>query len=303
MEFIMNNLRKKIENLYCEEDVFVMAVSSDIHYSNNHCFRSDGVEFPASDDKIFNSFDELCDAIHFDAVCDLGDMVRGYEFDPPNVTKKDFITVADKYCKNADYPVFFVSGNHDSGVLWTVNGKDGSGNYSMDELFMPSERYDIIMKYMTRNAKILGVKNKLYYYCDLKNVRVIVLDTNDTEYKEISRHDIDINHHALSDEQVRWFSDIALDTKLPVVILTHCPIVKGLLTGSDTVDNSERILNIISEYNKCGGNIIAVLSGHTHISNSVEYGGIKHITFKNGMGETAVFAYFPKRKICKVFTK
>ena len=264
-----------------KKDCFVLGLQADTHHSTNDF--DDGIKIcPATDyGKIF-SFSELNKNVKLNAVCNLGDMVRGYEFDPVEYTRRDLKEAVVMYLDDAEYPVFLIAGNHDNGVLWTKNEVYGTGNRSLDEILLPAERYEAMVKPLKEKADIKDYPGKLYYYCDLDGVRIVALDTDDLDYKEIAPSDVDINNHKISDEQILWLENEALDTKLPVIVLCHVPLMEELLQGSCHALGDDRVVEILSSFKADGGDVIAVLSGHMHFKDSALYNGINYIGIEMG---------------------
>ncbi len=288
------------KELACTENECVtIAVQSDTHHSSND-YRKNGKDFPPTNLKDIISFQEISKEIRLDAVCNLGDMVRGYEFDPVDYTRKDLKEAVELYVKNASYPVFLISGNHDNGVLWTVNEAFGSGNCSFDELLMPAERYEIMIKPLKKTADICDNQGKMYYYCDINGIRIIALDTDDLDYKKLDKSDVNINNHKISREQISWFRDVALDTELPVIILCHVPLLEELLKGSGGATGSEEILNMIDGFRVNGGQVVAVLSGHMHFKDAALHKGVNHIVFGLGYEAAEIMTVFKKTRKIKL---
>lgn len=87
----------------------------------------------------------------------------------------------------------------------------------------------------------------------------------------------------IDDEQIDWLrQDLAKTGKTtPVVAVTHIPLSTGFLQwmkeGADpkmvVVNNARTVLELLHQYN-----IKAVLQGHTHICEVLEYRGCRYIT-------------------------
>lgn len=298
MEDILRNIQKQID---ANVDCFVLGIQTDTHYSTNTC-EVYGKSIPASDLSSMIRFDKIYDTVRFDAVCNLGDMTRGYEFDPIDGMRKDMQAAVDMYLERATYPVFFVCGNHDNGVLWTTNDNVGSGNRTFDEMLLPAERYDMMIKPMKKLAEIKDNEGKLYYYCDIKGIRIIVLDTEDYDYKRIAPSDVDINHHKFSEAQLQWLRRTALDTEQPVLVLCHVPLTDELLYGSPGVAGSDVALKALRGFAEKGGIVIAVLAGHTHKRDHTVCDGIPHICFRDGYEKAEMMILLKNERKIKFYS-
>ena len=291
-------VRKELEEFETGEDAFILGVQTDTHYAGCAVVKKDGgVVPPGYDMQKIIRLSEVNKEIKLDAVCNLGDIIRGHSYDTLESTRRDFKDIVGQYTNGAPYGVFLLSGNHDNGVMWTCGEKSGTGNRSIDELFSPEERSGIVIPQMKKTADIVCQKGKLYYYCDLGGIRFIALDTSDCDYKKVCADDIDINHHKISEAQLVWLKDEALKTKLPVVILAHSPLLKELVSENLTIpDNSDKALEIIEG---SGREIVAILYGHMHVRSDLIRNGINHITFENGLDKAEILAISLKKKKIK----
>ena len=126
--------------------------------------------------------------------------------------------------------------------------------------------------------KILGVNKKQYYFQDINNTRIIVLDS--TEYPN-GEYDYS---GGISQEQLEWLKKV-VKTKKQVVIAMHIPIfeediasvnihdLKGNFSGvGDILERYAELEKILRENN----NVKIVFSGHWHVSWQKEYNGIKY---------------------------
>ncbi|MCK1976818.1 metallophosphoesterase [Jeotgalicoccus huakuii] len=103
-----------------------------------------------------------------------------------------------------------------------------------------------------------------FYYKDLKEVRLVILDTN--YYISDSSKEIDYEcgnnfnekkQAVLSDEQLRWLENVALVTDKRIIILSHNPL-KDEKRGIANAHKFKKIINKMSSRVIC-------LSGHKHI--------------------------------------
>lgn len=90
----------------------------------------------------------------------------------------------------------------------------------------------------------------------------------------------------VDDQQLRWLADdlSAVSTTTPVITAVHMPLVTGFPNYAEkpatppkyntlTVENARQVLAAFE-----GHKLIAVLQGHTHVNEIVEYKNTKFIT-------------------------
>ncbi len=157
-------------------------------------------------------------------------------------------------------PIYQAIGNHDAfGVLTS------SGIAPNDPLYgkkMYEDRF-----------------GKTYYSFDRKGYHFVVLDSIQPTPDRLWEAHID-------DVQMEWLrADLKkLPAGAPVIGVVHCPLVTAFATYAElitagrkyntmTVANSPTVLDILA-----GANVLAVLQGHTHINENVEYKGTRYIT-------------------------
>jgi 3',5'-cyclic AMP phosphodiesterase CpdA len=121
---------------------------------------------------------------------------------------------------------------------------------------------------------------KTYYSFDHKGYHFVVLDSIQPTEDRLWEARID-------DKQMDWLADDlhAAGAKTPVIGVVHVPLVTAFGTfGADptrpagkystlTVANAPQVLKTFD-----GHNVIAVLQGHTHVNEVVEYKYTKFIT-------------------------
>ena len=120
----------------------------------------------------------------------------------------------------------------------------------------------------------------LYYSFDHKGWRFIVLDSIAVQPGP------ERPYYGLVDgDQVGWLEKTLAEAgpDVPVVILTHVPILTAFWSyirsareatpNTVVVDNSRELVDLFRPYN-----VKAVLQGHTHIRETIEYEGCKFIT-------------------------
>ena len=174
----------------------------------------------------------------------------------------------------------FVVGNHDDGNLFyrnsTYNDKP-----SVSNVLYPDEQFNRITKYGENNGYTHN-----YYFSDISGIRVIVLYQRDVDYSTAVPQ---IEEFAIGADQLSWLENTALDTSLPVLVLTHAPLISSLFATGGT--GFSDVLSKLVAFKNGGGDVIAVLSGHTHEQASEKVDGINHVVFKNG------YAFFEKVSI------
>jgi hypothetical protein len=183
-------------------------------------------------------------------------------FDALAVDGRRATSIFDLYRNTAqllEMPVHHTIGNHDLFGIYTTSGVAPiDPNYGKK---MYQDRF-----------------GQTYYSFDYKGYHFIVLDsiqlTEDRLYQA-----------AIDAPQLNWLAgDLQkAGPSVPVIVGVHCPMVTGFSTFAPkaapgkyntlTVDNTADVLPLFE-----GHNVIAVLQGHTHINEIVEYRGIRFIT-------------------------
>jgi len=157
-------------------------------------------------------------------------------------------------------PVFYALGNHD--IWWNENSKGETfygKKYAMDKLKL----------------------NKPYYSFIKNGWKFIVLDS--------THLDIDNTWYIgkLGDEQFSWLEKElgATVAEMPVLVMTHIPILTALLMIEDNILNKWTMLGgdmhtdtakIISLFYKYP-NVKLALSGHLHMRDKVVYNGVNYL--------------------------
>ena len=169
--------------------------------------------------------------------------------------------IMQQYTGNTRCPFLLAIGNHEKNVLYQEQIDSNA------PLFTQAELYAMYTKQALNTGNNIGtVLGKSYYYVDLPEVRVIVLFTNDSETFAFT----------MSSAQNSWFTNTALNTQKPVLVLSHVPLLEGMDEAhSSTYDTA--IASLKSFINN-GGTVIACISGHTHSQTSSKSEGIWHIT-------------------------
>ena len=247
---------------------FNIALQTDTH-------MSDFVGYTASMQKR-SDFNKLLAVVRtvnqldIDMFTNLGDFIRGYQCDPGYESRANADKMMGIYGQIRTNKAFVI-GNHDDGSLFHSN-TDYNDNPTTTDVMFPGEQFNRYTKYGLNQA---GIKN--YYYADIGGVRIITLYQRDFDYSDTVPQ---IEAFKIGAEQISWLTNTALDTDLPVIVLTHAPLLASLYATSRT--GFDDVLTALTSFVSGGGTVIAVLSGHTHAQNSATVDGINHIVFKNG---------------------
>lgn len=247
---------------------FSFAIQTDTHYSK---------ELPC----FYNALKNLSRRVGFDFIANLGDIIRGYEYDTVTDSYAEYEKAIKGLVDGSECSTFALMGNHDNGCMYaTATGQ-------ISDAFLPAELYSLFERPTTTNdpAVVWGSREGLYFYRDFDRVRVIVLNTSDLPYEEVSASDINVNNLAISTEQVNWFTNTALNTDKPVLVLSHAP-----LDGTNTITNRTAIVSALESFVSGGGTVIANVAGHTHEINATKTNGINYIVCDNGSDRCEVFA-------------
>lgn len=248
---------------------FSFAIQTDTHYFNG------------TPKVNYNALKNLSRMIGFDFIAHLGDIIRGYEYDTVLSSIEDYKNAISGLVDGAECSVFALMGNHDNGCMYATETGQITDAFLPDELFSLFERPTTTLD---KNV-VWGSRTGLYFLRDFDDVRVIVLNTSDLPYEEVSASDININNLKISADQVNWFTNVALDTEKAVIVLSHAP-----LDGSVTITNRSAIVDALESFVSGGGTVIANIAGHTHTLNATKTNGINYIVCDNGGDICEIFA-------------
>ncbi len=160
-----------------------------------------------------------------------------------------------------DVPLYDVIGNHD------VLGIDPASPVLYTDPLFGKKLYE----------DRIGAR---YYFFDHKGWRFIVLDSIGT-----GPNPKDGYYGLIDEEQVDWLQSVleGAGTGTPIVVVTHIPILTAFMAYAEgttvapsrwvVVTNGREIMEILARYR-----VKAVLQGHTHVRESIEYMGCKYIT-------------------------
>ena len=257
---------------------FAFAIQTDTHFATHTRTTSNNVTFTANDVDYITLLKNLTKYIGFDFVANLGDLIRGYEFDTYAEMQSDMAEAVHRYIDGVCCPVMISVGNHDDACMNTETG----GSPSIDSVMKPAEQYAKIFMPTANTCfgNYKGNGKSLYYYVDFDDVRVINLNSRDLTYSAIGSSDVSVNHNAYSTAQITWLTNTALNTDKQVLVLTHVPLLDTLTTTP--ADNSDDVIDALKAFETGGGRVIGVMCGHTHTQNSKTENGILHVVFADG---------------------
>jgi 3',5'-cyclic AMP phosphodiesterase CpdA len=184
-------------------------------------------------------------------------------FDALGVPKTRALGLFDLYDKTQQdlgLKVYHTLGNHDCLGVYTASGVEPS-----DPLYGKKFFEDHI--------------GKTYYSFDRNGVHFIVLDSIGITADRAYEGRIDA-------AQLQWLAgDLkAQPAATPVIVVSHVPIVSAYASylpvpatppphHGETVVNSSEVIPLFE-----GHNVLAVLQGHTHVNERVEWQGVPYIT-------------------------
>jgi Icc protein len=122
----------------------------------------------------------------------------------------------------------------------------------------------------------IGVRT--YYSFDHKGYHFVVLDSISPTPDRLWEARVD-------DAQLRWLGDdlSRIESRTPVVVITHVPLITGYLAYGPNPDGTTRYAtacvanssDVIARFE--GRNILAVLQGHLHINELVNYKNCQYV--------------------------
>lgn len=253
----LERVKKEIDNIN-RKNSLIFILYSDLH---SHGVEEDRTAY------FIDRLEDICNVVKPDAVIDMGDnfAMLGREQQISN------LSLVDKYSEllgtikqKINSPLFFMNGNHDS------IGTD---------FYKPKFWYDIVNNgYDDGLAKRCKGRGYFYVDYDSMNTRMVFLSIPHNS-------NIDAEYPtpiwAFGKEQLKWFDEVALDTKHNVLMFCHVPLffkyggdmnatlkvwngeksafsyIKDL---SGRVDDAENAAYIVEKHK----NVIACFSGHVH---------------------------------------
>lgn len=195
-----------------------------------------------------------------DLILNGGDVVFDMNKENISTIDKQWQLLNDTMKSECGLPVRYCLGNHD--IWWNENSKADTfygKKYSMDKLSLAKSYYSF-----TQNGWKFIVLDSVH------------LDIDNTWY--IGK---------LGDEQFNWLeSELkSTDPEMPVLVMSHIPILTALLMIEDNIVNKWTMLGgdmhtdtakIISLFYK-HPNVKLCLSGHLHMKDKVVYNGVTYL--------------------------
>lgn len=107
--------------------------------------------------------------------------------------------------------------------------------------------------------------NASYYACDLKGIRILVLDGNESG-SPVYRGGYP---SFIGDEQLAWLEKQLSTCSSPVLILSHQP-----LAGTSAIDNASKVQGILSSHRS---KVALCVNGHSHVDQLVRINGVNYL--------------------------
>lgn len=286
----LNELRRMQGNCFTigiQTDTHFLSAAGATHYANY------GTPEIASGTACITQLKNMSKRLYFDCIANLGDVCHGWDLEPPSETEDENEEALRRMSDYAECPVFVARGNHDVGMY---HHRQGAAK-TLSEVVPKADLYDEEIGTVKATTTITeGTGEDFYYYKDFDECRVIVLDTNDYPFLEVSDYDIHGNHHTMSAAQLAWFTQTALNTGKPVLVLCHNTLLGDVLPQSNplTTPAEDKQYNrtatyrgndavaALEDFADGGGTVVGIFMGHMHTQDSVKVNGINHIAFADG---------------------
>jgi hypothetical protein len=225
-------------------------------------------------------------------------------------------------------------------MLYAVGNHDGNGRdtnpetQSYDEIITNSELYAIYGKVLDKKV-VWGSKSNLYYYYEVDNIRIIILNSNDIPFIKNADGSIKYNSNVVygyRQEQLDWLRNTALNTNKHVLIVSHIPLLshyEGMYYNYSMPNNHMAVRRILEAYKNgttynfyqsyddkpefnvsidggftSQGNIICCIAGHIHYDDFKVLNGINYVSINcdwarswtnTNVDETGVLPTIPDR--------
>ena len=261
---------------------FTFIIQTDAHYVFNE------------NETAGNDLRILTNKINLDFVANLGDIIQGYGNDSNVLMRASMMQIMDRYTNGITAPFLVAMGNHETNQQTAV-GSPAKIPLTYKELF----GLEFKPSYKTIPSAVFpdGVNYPMYYYVDFlydestPGVRVIVLNTQDGANE---------GSFGVGNTQKTWFANTALDTTLPVIVMSHVPLVNNIADRTDYNYSSTfaDIVAALQTFKSNNGTVIACLSGHMHERVSKIIDNVNYIVFGNGKDKAeAVFVDLANKTI------
>ena len=210
------------------------------------------------------------ESVKFDFNVSLGDIADfktpyseaiANRFGIKDTTPANLDTVFDHWRKYAMYrlknvnPNFiYVHGNHDDNRYLRVDG--GTSGYD----YTPEEMYSYYYSNAFKTLEGTNPDNPLEYYFDIDTlgIRVIIIDSN--YYTKGTGWD-----YGFSDSTASWLGGVlASSSGKQVLILSHMSPVASHNGDNYAYHNFDAVANVIQTWKTGGGDLIALMYGHSH---------------------------------------
>lgn len=156
--------------------------------------------------------------------------------------------------KNINPNFIYVHGNHDDNRYLRIDS--GTSGYD----YTPDEMYSYYMSNAYKTLTGSNPDNLLEYYFDVENlgIRVIILDSN---YNNGSGWD-----YGFSDSTADWLEGVLGSSGAKqVLILSHMSPIASHNGDNYAYHNFAEVASVIESWKNNGGDMIALLYGHSHV--------------------------------------
>lgn len=261
-----DNWAAKLTDITTAKDgKFSFIIQTDTHYEFN------------KNDSYGNNLRILTNKTEWDFAANLGDILEGYASDTNPEMRAAIMQLMHRYTDGIACPFFVAMGNHDT------NAQSPSGATKVPFTFDEVWGYEFKPALDTAPGAIMpsGIAKPMYYYMDFyqttasTGIRVIVLNTQDGTN----------GGFGIGSAQAEWFQSVLNSTTLPVMVLSHVPLVPGI-ADRDNYNYSTTFVPVVEalEAYHQSHPVIGCFAGHMHIQADKLVNGINYIVFQNGAG-------------------
>lgn len=218
---------------------------------------------------------ERCKGISF--IVSGGDIGNDYAYDPKEIRDSYREIMASLF--RLPGPVHCCVGNHDDvtgDFRESCRGNKDFASYAV----LPDEMHEICMKNNPTKEN--------YYYIDHETAdggyRTVFLNTSDKNYHINPETGLYDNYVEISDKQVDWLKNEALDTERKILVFSHVPVNPAGIYGAggpptrfaeeNELINGDKVYAIL----KNCPNVIAQIAGHVHADNVHMDGDLPTVT-------------------------